>query len=66
MKFKKGDRVKLKKSSRFYKQSKVPGTMIVSNDPGWLRVKWDSGYKNYYHEQDLEFVKITNWRDRIK
>lgn len=55
-KFKKGDRVKICKSSQYYgSQSKVDG-IIDDIHGGSIDVKFDDGYKNVYTKRDLEFV----------
>jgi len=64
MKFKPGDTVKLKKSSKYYYQAKeVIGkirNIQEDYDDGfgpWMGVNFNNGYRNAYHERDLELLE---------
>lgn len=66
-----GDKVKLKKSSKFYYQSpEAIGTIteIVDTRRGWCHVKFDNGYADNYRykgaEIDLEILK-TNFNAEV-
>lgn len=69
LKFKVGDRVKIKKGSVFRYQSFLPGTIIdIKDDAYCYVVEWDEkkGRTLVYPEDDLENGKIENWKERIK
>jgi len=61
MTLKKGDKVRIKKSSDFIHQNKGIGRItnipeIISNI-GWVKVKFEDGYDNSYPIRDLDLVK---------
>ena len=56
-KFKKGDRVKIKKTSSYLHQNSGIGTINKSEDGGeYISVKFDDGYSNSYTSDDLELI----------
>ena len=65
MTFELGDRVKIKKSSQYYGQSKTIGTITLKEVYPWWRVTFDDGTVNSYREKDLKPV-IINWQERLK
>ena len=60
-KFKVGDRVVLRKDSRFANQSDVPGTVtkerIIVEGEQWYSVEWDHGDEDGYCDYDLKLLK---------
>lgn len=61
--FKPGDKVKLKPTSEYYRQAVgIVGQIRdkqspYANEGYWLGVDFTNGYKNSYHEWDLELVE---------
>lgn len=72
MKFKIGDRVKLKKGSRFddgtmYNPINVEGTINrILEEYLSHRVMWDNGFSNIYSSGDLDLIKEVSALDLIK
>lgn len=67
--FKVGDRVKIRKGSRFYgvhaieNPAEIEGTVIEIDDAKFLnhRVEWKTGYNtNHYDEKDLQHIILDN------
>ena len=57
VKFKIGDKVRQKKGSEFYHQSKEQVGVIKSGNPGdWMEVEWSGGDTNSYAAKHLEKV----------
>lgn len=58
MTFKKGDRVKIATTSRYYKDGDRanPKDCEGTIDNNYLGVKWDNGTHNSYNETDLVLV----------
>ena len=67
LKFKKGDKVKLKKNSEFVGQSNgcIGTIMGIQGGKYCYFVKWGK-YTYDYRENDLICGKIINWKDRLK
>ena len=60
-----GDRVYLKKGTRFYNQAPDIEGVVIRNamSPGWVRVRFLNGYQNTYTSDDLV---ISKNKDKIK
>jgi hypothetical protein len=56
-KFKIGDKVKIRKGTRFYSQSRLIGEIVGFEDSEWYKVKFTNDYKNAYKDEDLEFAE---------
>ena len=66
MKFKKGDRVRIRRDSQFSRQSGGIGIVGDSEneDSDWITVKFPT-HHNVYREKDLESTTI-NWKEKLQ
>ncbi len=62
MKFKKGDRVRLRKDSGYYADQGGHGIGTIKGADGGYSVTFDDGYYNGYHDCDLERAESINDR----
>lgn len=70
MRFREGDIVRIAKSSAYYKDGyynnpkDTNGVVIQTDNPTELnyRVRWDSGSRNSYGEEDLKLVRRGDGR----
>jgi hypothetical protein len=69
MKFKKGDKIKIRRDSAFSRQNEGEGTITKVNPDDinkfYYHVKFDDGYINDYTDDDLELTRIDDWEKEV-
>jgi len=68
MKFKIGDKVKIRRDSLFFNEQghhEIGEIWRITQDNTWFSVKFKDNYKNGYNAKDLDIVSMS-WKERFK